>query len=155
MKCKLGCRSDNHRPVSRLSSAEFREDVGRGTYLHIFPYRHMRWRLDHQNRHEGFLTIVYLHLWEIDPEQPRLAVSLKPKLRHYVGLDGTQIKLDRLPQDFQCAPVSEVFDRDLQRVALVVEDRLAREGGEAAVAPAIDRPPISKFSGLPAMDPGR
>ncbi len=41
-------------------------------------------------------AVVYLHPWEIDPEQPRIAASARSRLRHYTGLAGTEAKLRTL-----------------------------------------------------------
>lgn len=56
---------------------------------------------------------MYLHPWEIDPEQPRLAAGFKSRFRQYTGLAGAEHKLDRLLQRFSFAPISTVFRREL------------------------------------------
>ncbi len=38
-------------------------------------------------------AVVYLHPWEIDPAQPRIAAGTRSRLRHYTGLDGMEAKL--------------------------------------------------------------
>jgi hypothetical protein len=53
--------------------------------------------------------MVYLHPWEIDPGQPRLAVGRMAQLRHSVNTGGTAAKLRRLLRDFAFAPVREVL----------------------------------------------
>ncbi|MHC4491285.1 MAG: DUF3473 domain-containing protein, partial [Planctomycetota bacterium] len=40
---------------------------------------------------------IYLHPWEIDPDQPRVdGLGLLPRFRHYVGLSRTYARLERL-----------------------------------------------------------
>lgn len=46
-------------------------------------------------------AIFYLHPWEVDPGQPRIAAApLKSKLRHYVNLGAMEAKLARLLDAF-------------------------------------------------------
>ena len=63
---------------------------------------------------------MYLHPWEVDPEQPRQAVSGLRRFRHYVNLRHTLPKLDRLLSEFRFAGVSEAL-------ASVGEEREWRE----------------------------
>lgn len=71
--------------------------VGGGGYLRIFPfwYTEMGFR---KVRAEALPLIVYIHPWEIDPEQPRLAGRFKSRLRHYTNLSKTEARLSRLLQ---------------------------------------------------------
>ena len=43
---------------------------------------------------------VYLHPWEVDPEQPRQPLGGLRGFRHYVNLKRTLGKLDRLLAEF-------------------------------------------------------
>ncbi len=63
--------------------------VAGGGYLRIFPssYTELAFRSFEKN-HER--VIVYLHPWEIDPEQPRISGPLKSQFRHYTNLSGMQ-----------------------------------------------------------------
>jgi len=40
--------------------------------------------------------IVYLHPWEVDPEQPRIPGKLRSRFRHYTNLKRTEGRLDAL-----------------------------------------------------------
>ncbi len=57
-----------------------------GGYLRIFPMAYTRWALRRIRDRERRSAVVYLHPWELDPQQPRLAGSLKSKLRHRLNL---------------------------------------------------------------------
>ncbi len=57
-----------------------------GGYLRILPMWYTRWAL-RRVREEGRSAVVYLHPWELDPQQPRLSAKLKSKFRHYFHLD--------------------------------------------------------------------
>jgi polysaccharide deacetylase family protein (PEP-CTERM system associated) len=86
--------------------------IGGGGYLRILPYRWTRWALRRLNRAEKQPAMVYFHPWEIDPDQPRIAASVRSRLRHYTGQAGMEKKLDRLLSDFPFGALSEVC-RDL------------------------------------------
>lgn len=59
---------------------------------------------------DGVPAILYLHPWEVDPEQPRVhAAGRATRFRHYVNLDQTLTRLDGLLRAFAWAPVSAVL----------------------------------------------
>jgi polysaccharide deacetylase family protein (PEP-CTERM system associated) len=63
-------------------------------------------------------AIVYLHPWEIDPEQPRIsAAPLKSRLRHYLNLTQTEAKLIRLLGDFRWRRVDDCLGLSDRRAA--------------------------------------
>jgi polysaccharide deacetylase family protein (PEP-CTERM system associated) len=85
--------------------------LGGGAYLRILPYRYMRWGMRRVNQ-EGQSAIVYLHPWEIDPEQPRLKTRGKRGFStHYINLRAMEDKLRRLLSDFRFAPVADVLQQ--------------------------------------------
>ena len=83
---------------------------GGGGYFRLAPYVLSRWALRRVNRIDRAPAIFYFHPWEIDPEQPRVpGTSLKTRFRHYVNLDKTEARLDRLLGDFRWGRVDEVY----------------------------------------------
>jgi polysaccharide deacetylase family protein (PEP-CTERM system associated) len=62
--------------------------VAGGGYLRIFPSAYTRLAFRIFEKHYGQRVVVYLHPWELDPEQPRIAGPLKSRLRHYTNLRG-------------------------------------------------------------------
>lgn len=80
-----------------------------GGYFRLVPYPVIRAALGHVNRRERMPGMVYLHPWEMDPEQPRLPVRGLTRFRHYVNLRHTAHKLDRLLGDFSFAPAGRVL----------------------------------------------
>jgi polysaccharide deacetylase family protein (PEP-CTERM system associated) len=59
---------------------------------------------------DGVPAILYLHPWEVDPEQPRVrGAGAATRFRHYVNLGKTLSRLDALLQTFPWAPVSDVL----------------------------------------------
>lgn len=97
-------------PLSTLGRRR-RLPVAGGGYFRLLPYAATRWALRHLNRREGQPAIVYLHPWEMDPEQPRFAVGRLTQFRHSVNTHTTEPKLRRLLRDFSFAPVRDVLTR--------------------------------------------
>lgn len=96
-------------PMTTVRALDRNWPLGGGGYLRLLPYRYMRWGMQRVNR-EGKPTLVYIHPWELDPEQPRLRVTGRRGFStHYINLDGTEAKLRRLLHDFPFAPVREVL----------------------------------------------
>jgi polysaccharide deacetylase family protein (PEP-CTERM system associated) len=69
--------------------------VGGGGYLRMLPFWYTRFGL-RRAQAERVPVVVYLHPWEIDPEQPRLSGGWKSRTRHYTNLRKTADRLRRL-----------------------------------------------------------
>ena len=77
---------------------------------------------------------MYLHPWELDPEQPRIRGSLKSRVRHYTNLKHMHGKLNTLLsrrkfQTFEDVLVQDAAEADPQQRArdsssLVVDKHL-------------------------------
>jgi len=102
-------------PPSTLASFGVNLPVAGGGYFRLFPYRLTAWAIHRINENEAQPAMVYLHPWEIDPEQPRIAASWRSRFRHYQNLQSTEKKLLRLLDDFSWAPMSEVLALSLNR----------------------------------------
>jgi len=82
---------------------------GGGGYFRLMPYALSRMALARVNR-EGKPCVFYVHPWELDPEQPRIAgAKLKSRVRHYMNLDRTQPRLARLLRSFRWRRMDEIF----------------------------------------------
>ncbi|MCO6459756.1 MAG: DUF3473 domain-containing protein [Pirellulaceae bacterium] len=91
--------------VVRLARQNF--PVAGGGYFRLYPYRFTRYCLA-RRQHEPFM--FYTHPWEIDAGQPRLvAGSRLSRFRHYVHLDRTLDKLERLVRGFAFGAVEDVL----------------------------------------------
>lgn len=86
--------------------------VGGGGYLRLLPW-HLTARLLHQIRSAGKPLSVYLHPWEVDVDQPRIAASLKSRFRHYQNLSTTASKLTRMLSQFRLTTMTAVLDQCL------------------------------------------
>lgn len=76
--------------------------IGGGGYFRLIPFPVFRYGVQRIIAKKDYL--FYMHPWEIDPGQPRVKeASRQYKFRHYINLDRTYSKLNRLIQSFpQC-----------------------------------------------------
>jgi polysaccharide deacetylase family protein (PEP-CTERM system associated) len=75
--------------------------VAGGGYFRLLPYGLTRWGL-RRVQAEGRAVAFYLHPWEVDPGQPRIeGARWRSRFRHYLNLDRTLPRLNRLLRDFQ------------------------------------------------------
>jgi polysaccharide deacetylase family protein (PEP-CTERM system associated) len=97
-------------PVATVRLSDTRiAPVGGGAYLRLFPYRYTAAGLRRINQQEGKPACVYVHPWEVDAEQPRLAKGRIAWLRTYMGIRSMGRKLDRLLQEFAFAAMTDVY----------------------------------------------
>lgn len=101
-------------PMSTVRIAGVNVPFSGGGYLRLLPARAVEAGVAWLNR-GGHPAHVYVHPWELDPEQPRL----RPARRtwHYVNLGTTAVKLERLLRRFRFAPVRDVLAVAGARVA--------------------------------------
>jgi polysaccharide deacetylase family protein (PEP-CTERM system associated) len=83
--------------------------VAGGGYFRLYPLRLSLHWLGRINRVDRQPFMFYIHPWEVDPDQPRLAGSLRSRFRHYQNLRSTEPKLDRLLQTFAFGTLTDVL----------------------------------------------
>lgn len=109
----------HRRATSRGALWEFPPSVARvgrlnlpvsgGGYFRLYPLRLTLRSLASINR-RGEPFMFYIHPWELDPDQPRLALGSRLcRARHYVNLRTTERKLDRLLGCFQFGRLSDTI----------------------------------------------
>lgn len=96
-------------PATAVSWWRFRLPVGGGGYLRLYPLFVTRWLLRQAHR-EGRPVLVYVHPWELDPQQPRVpGVPWPNRFRHYVNLHSTERKLRDLLGHFSWGSLSQAI----------------------------------------------
>lgn len=80
-----------------------------GAYLRILPPALIRAAVRRFERRAVPATL-YVHPWEVDPDQPRLQVKATARLRHYTGLRRTIPRLERLLSDFAFTSIASRLD---------------------------------------------
>jgi len=92
----LGGKSIVEWPLATARILGFRLPVAGGGYFRLLPYWLSRWGVASINQRDLRPFIFYLHPWEIDPAQPRVAASLLSQFRHYTNLGKCEERLRRL-----------------------------------------------------------
>lgn len=93
-------------PLPTASLCGIQLPIAAGGYFRLLPYFASRMFLG-QLEKAGTQLVMYLHPWEIDPDQPRMNGRLVSKFRHYLNLKKTEPRLQCLLRDFSFAPVVE------------------------------------------------
>ncbi len=106
---KNGSHSLIEFPMSTVRFLHCNLPLAGGAYLRLLPYRYFHWGMKQLNR-QGHPVILYLHPWELDPDQPHITARGKRGYSsHYMNLHKTEKKLVRLLRDFSFAPVKDVL----------------------------------------------
>jgi polysaccharide deacetylase family protein (PEP-CTERM system associated) len=95
-------------PMTTLRAGPVTLPLAGGAYLRFFPpavFRYGFRRLISQ----GEPIVLYVHPWEIDPDQPRQSVSWKVRINHYFNLGRTQRRLTSLLREFAFRPLRDVL----------------------------------------------
>ncbi|HUE86403.1 MAG TPA: XrtA system polysaccharide deacetylase [Vicinamibacterales bacterium] len=104
-------------PGSTLRVGPLNLPIAGGGYFRILPYAWTRWGIARLNRTEQQAAVFYIHPWEIDPDQPRLAAGSLGRFRHYRNLDQTESRLRTLLTDFRFGTVGALLRRHVPETA--------------------------------------
>lgn len=80
-------------PPSTIKLFRWNMPIAGGAYLRFLPAQFIAWGIHEINKVERQPAIIYIHPWELDPEQPRVAIKGLSRVRHYFNLDSTERKL--------------------------------------------------------------
>ena len=119
-------------PISVLRYKGMTLPVAGGGYFRIFPYSVTRWGLKKLNA-SGQEFVFYIHPWEVDPTQPRIAdAGLLSRFRHYYNLGLCHSRLQSLLNDFRFVPLQTILQerdllvRDAERFSINMHARVER-----------------------------
>ena len=98
-------------PMTTLEFIGRRSPLAGGAYLRFLPYWYTRWGIRYLNQHEQHPVCVYLHPWEIDPDQPSMSGTSTSRIRHYLGLRSTPVKFRNLIRDFEFSPLGALVSQ--------------------------------------------
>ncbi len=127
-----GLDGSSHGRIAEFPISTFRAfgrdlPVAGGGYLRMLPLWYNRAGMDRIVEH-GRPVMVYVHPWEIDPDQPRIATRLRSRLRHYTNLARMQARLEYVLERYAFAPVGQVLG-----AATLPEYAIDHERGRLAV----------------------
>lgn len=102
VQLSTGCyRTENgiyELPISTLPVFGKPFPIGGGAYFRIFPLWLFQRLVRKKLNLDGYFNL-YLHPWELEPEQPRITtIKLNYRFRHYYGLKHTAGKLEEFIQ---------------------------------------------------------
>lgn len=95
-------------PISTLPISALRLPISGGGYLRILPMWFQKYGLS-KIQDAGSPFVLYLHPWEVDPDQPRIHAKLKSRLRHYSGLRQTEKRVRSLLSRFAFGTMTEAL----------------------------------------------
>ena len=95
-------------PLTTLPRLGMRIPAAGGAYFRVFPYGVVRSAFRETARRNVPGTF-YMHPWEVDPGQPRLAVPWLSRLRHYTGLARTRPRLEQLLSEFRFTTIASTL----------------------------------------------
>lgn len=111
-------------PPGTVGWSGLRIPAGGGGWFRQFPYELTR-RALRSAEQRGAAGTFYIHPWEVDPAQPRMAVPLLTRVRHYRGIHRTGPRLERLLAEFAFIAIGDRLgdfgdraDPALERVVL-------------------------------------
>ena len=89
-------------PISTARFLGLNIPAAGGGYFRLFPYWFTRMLLRKTNKQDNQPFIFYIHLWEVDPNQPRMK-NARPfsKFRHYNNFDKTVLRFIQLLKNFK------------------------------------------------------
>jgi polysaccharide deacetylase family protein (PEP-CTERM system associated) len=103
-------RSIREFPLTTLAAGPWSLPLAGGAYLRFLPPSLFAWGLGRLVA-AGEPTVLYVHPWEIDPEQPRQPAPWLVRVNHYHNLRRTEGRLRRLLERFRFAPLRDVLER--------------------------------------------
>ncbi|MBC8549568.1 MAG: DUF3473 domain-containing protein [Nitrospira sp.] len=99
-------------PISTTPFIGYNLPVAGGGYFRLFPYWFSKRALHAVNRREKKPFMFYIHPWEIDSGQPRVTgAGLVSNFRHYVNIDKTLMRFQRLINDFEFDTISASLNK--------------------------------------------
>ena len=93
----------------RFAGRDLQLPIAGGGYLRLLPVQLIKWGIDRINRREKKPAVLYLHPWEIDPDQPRISAGWKSRFRHYNNLSKTEAKLRYLLKGVRYGTMGQVL----------------------------------------------
>ncbi|WP_339772584.1 XrtA system polysaccharide deacetylase [uncultured Paraglaciecola sp.] len=98
-------------PIPTLKVMGKQTPIGGGGYFRLYPYTLTKTLISQYLKREKQPYSFYFHPWEIDADQPRMTnAPLKSRFRHYVNLNKTEGKLERLLSDFSWGTMKDVYN---------------------------------------------
>jgi len=113
--------------------------ISGGNYFRQIPYTLMRHAVSYWDTHNEQPFVFYFHVWELDPEQPRISAASKyNRIRHYRKLDKMEWILNENLSLYDCLGAAHLLGLK-DEIGLDVADHPAAEA-PMALAHTASRP---------------
>lgn len=97
-------------PYSTLNLGAVLLPISGGNYLRQLPFTLMRFAVDGWSRKTDQPFMFYFHVWELDPDQPRISAATRVnQIRHYRKLDKMGWIIEELSQRFDFTSIAELI----------------------------------------------
>jgi polysaccharide deacetylase family protein (PEP-CTERM system associated) len=121
--------------------------VAGGGYFRLLPYHVTTWAIRRINRHDQRPAMIYVHPWEFDVDQPRLAAGRASRLRQYTNLHKTEPRLRRLLSEFRFAPIRDAMWGGLTGTDCARSVVAWRDATQLPTAPTVASPDVRASGG--------
>jgi polysaccharide deacetylase family protein (PEP-CTERM system associated) len=98
-----------------------------GGYLRLFPFSLIK-KMARKVAREGRPVIFYIHPREIDPDHPRLPMSLVRKFKSYVNLGATEAKIRRVLAEFEVTTFKAFLEDPTEQFSIGSQPSVAIQG---------------------------
>lgn len=117
--------------------------ISGGNYYRQLPYTLMRRAVRHWHEKNSDPFVFYFHVWELDPEQPRISAASKVnRIRHYRKLDKMEWILHENLALYRCTSVADHMALEPEMQARSAES-MAAEAVKVVTPKAADLTPVS------------
>lgn len=99
-------------PISTWRAFGVNFPFGGGGYLRILPIPYTHHAFRKVNGREQQPVIVYFHPWEIDPDQPRMRVPLRSRLRHYTNLGTMKERITEILRRYRFVRLCDLLKQE-------------------------------------------
>lgn len=96
-------------PLTTLRLGGLNWPMAGGAYLRFMPGPVFRWGFGRIAASGP--SVLYVHPWEVDADQPRQSVGWKVRVNHYHGIERTLGRLENLLSGHSFSPMGEVLER--------------------------------------------
>lgn len=95
-------------PISCARILGWQVPIAGGNYFRQFPQSWMRRAVERWDRSQPAPLVMYFHVWELDPDQPRISASgWLTRLRHYRNLEKMQQFLEFYFQNYRFTSIAD------------------------------------------------
>ncbi|HQY67814.1 MAG TPA: glycosyltransferase [Pyrinomonadaceae bacterium] len=118
--------------------------ISGGNYFRQIPYTLMRRAVSNWHKRSDAPFISYFHVWELDPEQPRIsAASRYSRIRHYRNLDKMEWILHENLALYKCTGIADHLGIDRETHISVEPDMAAATEITVPANAPLDLTPVS------------